>query len=102
MATMLSFSLDLRGIPLSLGSVEEDWLQKVRDEVSSELNKIFGRDFLIGFFVPALFFLLGNFFLLGLFGVDTPLAHVNWHRPLEDTSFLVIVALIFAIFLQAV
>jgi len=70
--------------------------------VSSELNKIFGRDFLIAFFVPALFFLLGNFFLLGLFGVDTPLAHVNWRRPLEDTSFLVIVALIFAIFLQAV
>ena len=102
MVTASSFSLDWRGILLSVGSVGEDWPNKVRDEVSSELNKIFGRDFLIAFFVPALFFLLGTFFLLGLFSVDTPLSHLNWRRPLEDTSFLVIVALIFAIFLQAV
>jgi hypothetical protein len=101
MVTASSFSLDLRGILLSVESVGKHRPHKFRGEVSSELNKIFGRDFLIAFFVPALFFLLGTFFLLRLFGVDTPLSHVNWRRPLEDTSFLMIVALIFAIFLQA-
>jgi len=69
--------------------------------VSSELNKIFGRDFVTGFFLPAILFLVGNICLLKLLGIDGPLLRINWEKPLQDTGLLVVIAWIFAIFLQA-
>lgn len=70
--------------------------------MNSELNKIFGRDFLIGFFVPALLFLLGAFFLLRSLGVETSLPQAKWPKPFEDTGLVLLVAFVLAIFLQAV
>lgn len=69
--------------------------------MSSELNKIFGRDFVTGFFLPALLFLLANVFLLKFLGVRGTLLNINWQKPLEDTGLLIIMAGILAIFLQA-
>lgn len=62
---------------------------------------MFGRDFVTGFFLPALLFLVANVFLLKFFGLDGALLNVNWQKPLEGTSLLIIIAGILAIFLQA-
>ena len=70
--------------------------------MNSELNKLFGREFAIGFFLPALLFFLGTTYFLRSLGVDTPLFRINWEKPFEGTGFLLVAAWVCAVFLQAV
>ena len=69
--------------------------------MESEPSKIFGREFIIGFFVPAVFFVVGSAWLLNFLGVDVPWLEINWKKPLEGSAFLGLLALGVAIFLQA-
>jgi hypothetical protein len=70
--------------------------------VNSALNKIFGRDFVIGFFLPGLLFVVGTFILARILWPQAGWLQVNWSSPLEGTSAFVLVALVFAVFLQSI
>lgn len=67
----------------------------------NELNKTFGRDFIIGFFLPALAFLLTTSWCWA--HADQPLAwlQLNPSEPFKETAVLVMIALALAILLQA-
>lgn len=72
--------------------------------MNSELNKVFGRDFLIGFFLPALFFLAGTLGLAHLPGVENhwfDWVKIDLEKPLEDSALLTLIVWVFAVFLQA-
>ena len=69
--------------------------------MDSELNKIFGRDFLIGFFLPSLLFVIVGSYVLKQFGVETPWMEIDWEKPLEGAAFLAAITWVIAIFLQA-
>lgn len=69
--------------------------------MNDALNKLFGRDFLIGFFLPALLFILSTCFLLKNWGFTSELLNVDLTRPLADAGFVLIASLLLAIFLEA-
>jgi hypothetical protein len=70
--------------------------------VTSELNKVFGRDFIIGFFLPALFFSVATFFLAKFMWPGASWLDINWRKPLEDAAIFVLATWVFAVFLQSV
>lgn len=69
--------------------------------MNSELNKEFGRDFIIGFFLPALIFIWGASLSLHSFGLSAPWLEIDWHDPLKETALLAVASWIFAVFLQS-
>jgi hypothetical protein len=70
--------------------------------VNSELNKVFGRDFIIGFFLPALFFSMATFFLAKVVWPDALWLQINWRKPFEDAGLFAVCVWVFAVFLQSV
>src|ERR1043166_3041244 len=68
----------------------------------SELNKILGRDFIIAFLLPALFFLVANFLSFEAVSIPHPWLKFNPEKPLEDTTILGLEAFVFGVFLQSV
>lgn len=70
--------------------------------MNSELNKVFGRDFIIGFFLPALFFGVGTYFLARVLWPDASSLHIDWHKPFEETGVFLLLIWVFAVFLQSV
>jgi hypothetical protein len=70
--------------------------------VNSELNKVFGRDFIIGFFLPALFFSVATLFLARIVWPNASWLHIDWRKPFEDAGIFAVVIWIFAVFLQSI
>lgn len=70
--------------------------------MNSELNKLFGRDFVIGFFVPALVFAAATFFLARMVWPDAPWLRVDWTKPLEGAGLFLLLTWGFAVLLQSV
>lgn len=68
----------------------------------NEFNKILGRDFIIGFLLPALFFLVASFFCLETANVPHPWLKFNLDKPLEDATIFALEAFVFGIFLQSI
>jgi hypothetical protein len=66
-----------------------------------ELNKLFGRDFVIGFFVPASIFVAMSAAMLRAFEKLPLWLRVDPTDPLKDTTFLALVTLAAAFFLMA-
>jgi hypothetical protein len=69
--------------------------------MNSELNKILGRDFFIGFFLPSLFFLGANWVLLQLLGHPLTWPKLEGDKIFEGAALAGLAVWIFAIFLQA-
>lgn len=70
--------------------------------MNSELNKVLGRDFLIGFFLPALFFSVGTFFLAKVVWPDASWLSIHWRKLFEDAGTFILATWVFAVFLQSV
>jgi hypothetical protein len=66
-----------------------------------EINKVFGRDFIIGFFLPALIFLVATFFLAKFLWPNDAWLQLTWHKA-EDTGLFVFVAWVFAVLLESI
>jgi hypothetical protein len=69
--------------------------------MGTELSKLLGRDFFIGFFLPALFFLTGNWLLLRYVTGEPLYPEVDANAIGESALVTGLVVWIFAIFLQA-
>lgn len=77
--------------------------------MDSALNKMFGREFIVGFFLPAILFIIPASYLLSQFGFPTPWMDINWKElahardedPLKKAALLGLMAWVFAVFLQA-
>lgn len=67
----------------------------------NEFNKLIGREFIIGFFVPALIFIAGSAGILGQFEILPSWLHIDLNDPLKDTTFIAIVTTTTALFLMA-
>jgi hypothetical protein len=70
--------------------------------VNSELNKLFGRDFVIGFFVPALVFAAATFFLARVVWPCAAWLRVDWTKPLEGAGLFLLLTWGLAVVLQSV
>ena len=70
--------------------------------MNGELNKLFGRDFVIGFFVPALIFSAANFVLARFLRPDAQWLKIDWAKPFESAGLFLLATWIFAIFLQSI
>jgi hypothetical protein len=70
--------------------------------MTGELNKILGRDFIIGFFLPALFFSVATFFLAKLVWPTASWLEINWRKPLEDAGVFLLATWILGIFWQSI
>jgi len=69
--------------------------------VLTEFNKIFGRDFIVAFFVPALIFIAANIGLLEIFKIRPVWLQINSADPLKDTTFLALIILVTSFCLMA-
>jgi len=67
----------------------------------SELNKILGRDFLIGFFLPSLYLFISSHFLFEEAGIKASWLDFNTEDPLKDSIFALEV-FVFGILLQSI
>ena len=67
-----------------------------------EVNKIFGREFIIAFFVPSLAFIAANVGLMKAVGVDTSWLWINTADPLKDMTLVIIAILVAAFCLMSV
>jgi hypothetical protein len=70
--------------------------------VLNELNKLFGREFVIGFFIPALVLVAASAGVLRAFGILPLWLRIDPADPLKDTTFFAIVTLVTAFFLMAI
>ncbi len=70
--------------------------------MSGDLNKIFSRDFVIGFFLPALSFLIVTVALAKVMWPSAAWLDINWRKPLEDTGTFVLSTWVLAVFLQSI
>jgi hypothetical protein len=64
-------------------------------------NKIFGRDFVVGFFVPAAMMIAALAGILDAFGILPAWLRINGDDPLKDGTFLALLAIVAAFFLMA-
>jgi hypothetical protein len=69
--------------------------------LETELNKFLGRDFLIGFLLPAFLFMIGVFEILSSFEIWVPMLEFDPGKPIETGAAFGAMTWIFAIFLQA-
>ena len=63
-----------------------------------QLQKILDRNFIIGYFVPALVLVLGSLVLLWFFGINQTLVKVDGQEPLKDTALAGILSWTVALF----
>jgi hypothetical protein len=68
--------------------------------VISELNKIFERNFIVGYFLPALAFLAASIALMNAYGVLPPWLRIDRNDPLKDTTFVALVVWVAALALM--
>src|SRR5712692_5725294 len=66
-----------------------------------EVNKIIGRDFVVGFFVPAVVMVAGCVGILHSFGILPPWLRIDPADPLKDSTFLALITTVAAFFLMA-
>lgn len=67
----------------------------------TEFNKIFGRDFIVAFFVPALTFIVASIGLLEVFKIRPIWLQISSADPLKDTTFLALIILVASFCLMA-
>ena len=68
----------------------------------TEINKLFGRDFVVGFFVPAIVLVAGTMAELHAFQIQQDWLKIESNEPLKDTTFLALVTLGVALLLMGV
>jgi hypothetical protein len=67
----------------------------------NEINKLFGRDFVIGFFLPSLLFLITSVVNLMSLGIHPIWMRIDPNDALKDTTILAAMSLIVAFFLMS-
>ena len=68
----------------------------------NELNKVFDRNFVLGFFLPALLLLGLTVWLLGTVGLRPSWLTIDPQDPLKNTTVFALVSWVLAVFLQAI
>src|SRR5580765_3797378 len=68
----------------------------------SEFNKLFGRDFLTAFMLPALSFLIASSFCLEAVGVNVSWLEFDPKESIKETTLLALITFVVGIFLQSI
>jgi hypothetical protein len=68
----------------------------------NDINKLFGRDFVLGYFVPSLALVAANLGLIHFFAIQPKWLHLNPEKILEDTTVLALLTIAGAFCLMAV
>lgn len=66
----------------------------------SEINRLFGRDFILGFFFPAIAFIAGSMGEMHAFNIGASWLSISKEDPLKDTTILALVTLSLSLLLM--